>query len=120
MSSMEASVLVVDDDPSLRRLVRRLLVAAGLTVVGEAPTAACARALVARLAPDALLLDVHLPDRDGIDLALELLAASPCPRVLLTSSDPSIARRSAAAGLAFVAKEDLSDAPLRQLLGAEA
>jgi DNA-binding NarL/FixJ family response regulator len=120
MAGVSGSVLVVDDDPAFRRLVERLLLAFGLAVSGEAETAAGAIAAASSLKPDAVLVDVGLPDGDGISLARELMALPWRPRVLLTSSDPEAARprdvrRSGAEG--FVPKDQLPNAPLQRLLG---
>lgn len=116
---MAGSVLIVDDDPVFRRLARRMLVAAGLEVVGEAPTVADALDVAGRLRPDAALVDVGLPDGDGVALARELAALPWRPRIVLTSSDADAATpddvRSAGAG-AFVPKDALPNAPLSSLL----
>ena len=112
---MAATVLLVDDDAGFRGLAARMVGVAGLTVVGEAANAEEALAEARRLRPDAALVDVRLPDRDGIDLGGEIAALPWRPRVVLISSDPEAARRDAN-GLAFVAKADLPRTPLRQLL----
>jgi DNA-binding NarL/FixJ family response regulator len=116
---MPGGVLVIDDDPVFRDLARRMLVSEGLTVVGEAESVATARAAAHALRPDAVLVDVELPDGDGIELACELSALPWRPRVLLTSSDADAASADdalrAGAG-AFVPKEELPNAPLRRLL----
>jgi CheY-like chemotaxis protein len=116
---MSGSVLVVDDDPVFRRLARRMLTAGGLVVVAEADTLAAAMDMVHDVRPDAVLVDVGLPDGDGVTLAGYLAALPWRPRVLLTSTDPDAAsgedvRRSGAG--AFVAKHELPNAPLRDLL----
>jgi DNA-binding NarL/FixJ family response regulator len=116
------SVLVVDDDPAFRGLARRLLSAAGLGVVGEAGSVAAATAAAQELRPDAALVDIGLPDGDGIALAGDL-SAPPCGlRVVLTSSDadaasPDDVRRSGAER--FVPKADLPNVPLLRLLSRE-
>jgi DNA-binding NarL/FixJ family response regulator len=79
-------VLIVDDHPSFRRLASQLVAAAGYAVVGEAGDAASALDEAARLRPDVVLLDIVLPDRSGLAVARELIARSPAPRVVLTSS----------------------------------
>jgi DNA-binding NarL/FixJ family response regulator len=115
-------VLVVDDDPEFRELARRLLAASGLTVVGEADSVAAALAAAARFEPSAVLVDVELPDGDGVTLACELAALPWRPRVVLTSIDGEIATTDDArhAGArAFVSKAELPNAPLAQLLGGE-
>jgi DNA-binding NarL/FixJ family response regulator len=114
------SVLVVDDDPEFRELAGRLLAASGLVVVGEADSVAAAREAAARLEPSAVLLDVELPDGDGITLARELAALPWRPRVVLTSIDGDITTSDEArnAGArAFVHKAELPNAPLWELLG---
>ena len=117
---MGGSVLIVDDDPAFRRLARVMLVAVSLAVVGEAETAAAALAAAAALRPDAVLVDVGLPDRDGVWLAAELTALPWRPRVVLTSSDPGAATQrdvERSGAQAFVPKNALPDAPLGDLLG---
>ena len=112
-------VLVVDDDAAFRGLVRRLLIAGGLAVVGEADSVATGISAAHKLHPDGALVDVGLPDGDGIALAQQLTTLSWRPRVVLTSSQPDAAsadevRRCGAGG--FFPKEQLPDAPLKLLL----
>lgn len=64
---MPATVLVVDDDAAIRRLLRNTLARAGYTVV-EAVNGAGAIAEANASHPDAILLDLGLPDRDGLGL----------------------------------------------------
>jgi DNA-binding NarL/FixJ family response regulator len=116
---MRMSVVLVDDDPDFRALARRVLDASGLAVVGEADTVATGLAATMDLRPDALLVDVGLPDGDGVALARELTALPWRPRVILTSVDPDAAspdevRRSGANG--FVPKDELAGASLGLLL----
>jgi len=123
MAGMSGSVLVVDDDPAFRSLAHRLLAAFGLAVSGEAGTAAAAIAAAGALRPDGVLVDVGLPDRDGIALARELAALPWRPRVVLTSSDVEAATASdvrASGAAAFVPKEQLPNAALERLLGGPA
>jgi CheY-like chemotaxis protein len=114
------SVLVVDDDPEFRELAGRLLAASGLTVIGEAETMAAALAAATRLEPSAFLVDVQLPDGDGVALARKLASLPWRPRVVLTSTNRDVttsdeARDAGAQG--FVHKSDLPGAPLAKLLG---
>lgn len=120
IGGMAGSVLVVDDDPVFRGLARRILTAGGLTVVGEAESVQTASAAAAALKPDAVLLDVMLPDGDGVALAGELAALPWRPRVVLTSSDEDAASDDeiARSGVsAFIPKHELPNAPLARLLG---
>jgi CheY-like chemotaxis protein len=122
ITSMARSVLVVDDDPAFRELAGRMLVALGMNVVAEAGSVAEAIAAANATRPDAALVDVDLPDGDGISLTHELTALPWRPRVVLTSVDaeaagPDDVRRSGA--MAFVRKADLPNGTLRGLLTAE-
>jgi DNA-binding NarL/FixJ family response regulator len=115
---MLLSVLVVDDDPIFRALAGRVLKAAGLNVVGEADSVATALAAAIDLQPDAALVDIDLPDGNGITLAREFSDLPAGPRVLLTSAHrdavgPDGVRRARA--IAFVHKSDLPDSSLLEL-----
>ena len=108
-----AGVLIVDDDSAFRRLAGFLVRRGGLDVVGEAGDTVEARRQCERLRPDAALIDVHLPDGHGTVLAAELTAAMPQLRVLLMSTDPSVAPSD---GIPFVPKDELPAADLSRLL----
>lgn len=64
---MPATVLIVDDDAAIRRLLRNTLERAGYAIV-EAVNGAAAIAEAKARVPDAILLDLGLPDRDGLGL----------------------------------------------------
>jgi CheY-like chemotaxis protein len=120
ISPMNGSVLVVDDDAEFRGIARRLLATFGLDVAGEAESAEAAVTAAGTLRPDAVLVDVGLPDRDGVDLARELTALPWGPRVVLTSSDTEAATArdvEDSGALAFVPKVQLPNAALGELLG---
>jgi DNA-binding NarL/FixJ family response regulator len=119
---MGISVLVIDDDPAFRRLARRALIGSGLDVVGEAGTAAAGSSAARSLKPAIMLVDVGLPDGDGITLARELAALPWHPRIVLMSVDPDAAstedvRRSGACG--FVPKQDLPGTGLALLMATD-
>lgn len=80
------SVLIVDDQPSFRRLARELLEYRGYRVAGEAADATAAVDAIERLAPDAVLLDVGLGGESGFDLCTALTRARPSLAVLLVSN----------------------------------
>lgn len=106
-------MLIVDDDAGFRRIARVLLQRCGLRIAGEASDGAQARTACEQLHPDAVLLDVNLPDEYGPTLALELRSASPGMPVLLTSTDPTIGDYT---DIAFVPKTELATADLASLL----
>jgi DNA-binding NarL/FixJ family response regulator len=109
--------LIVDDSPSFRRAARELLQRRGYLVVGEAGTAAAALNAVERFSPDALLVDVGLPDGCGFELATALTRAQPNLAVLLMSANdpPATKERLRASGArGFVLKSRLAAAPLER------
>ena len=108
---MPHTVLIVDDHASFRASARLLLETEGFEVVGEADSGAAALKAAVELQPELVLLDVHLPDVDGFDVAARLTGMDPHPQVVLTSSrDGSdfgpLVSRSGARG--FVPKGELS------------
>ncbi|MFH8625930.1 response regulator [Streptomyces vietnamensis] len=111
-------IVVVDDDPGFRRIATTLLTARGLRVVAESRDGASALAAVREHRPRGLLLDLHLPDLDGLSLARQLAQEDAPPRIVLTSTDRSLWSREEleTAGIAcFVAKDKLADVDLRGL-----
>jgi DNA-binding NarL/FixJ family response regulator len=107
----QTTVLIVDDDPGFGRAAAEMLADRGYRVVGQATTAGEAVQECGRLDPDAVLLDVRLPDGNGVKLAETLRAARGRLTILLTSTDssavvPERLRHSAASG--FVPKPQLA------------
>lgn len=78
------SVLVVDDEPRIVGLVREYLDRAGFAVL-EAADGTQALDLFAEHQPDAVVLDLGLPDMDGVDLLRRLRADSSVPILVLTA-----------------------------------
>jgi DNA-binding NarL/FixJ family response regulator len=112
-------VVIVDDHAPFRSLARRLLVAGGFQVVGEAADGAGALAAVRDLAPDVVLLDVHLPDLDGFAVAEALDREPGAPVVVLVSSRALLDyghRVDASTARGFIAKADLSSDTLLDVL----
>jgi two-component system KDP operon response regulator KdpE len=81
---MPAKILVVDDEPAIRRLLRNTLERAGYDIV-EARNGREAIALAASEHPSAILLDLGLPDRDGLGL-IPLLRRDGDTTVLVVSA----------------------------------
>jgi DNA-binding NarL/FixJ family response regulator len=81
------TVFLLDDHEIVRRGVRDLLEAdPGITVVGEAGTAAAALARIPALRPDVAVLDVRLPDGDGITVCRDIRSALPQVACLMLTS----------------------------------
>jgi CheY-like chemotaxis protein len=113
------SVLVVDDDVGFRRLAVRTLSSWGHIVVAEVGT--CADALVrsAELRPQAVLVDIGLPDGDGFTLARRLAALPWQPRVVVISSDGDAANAPIAlqmGAVGFIPKDEIPGSALRCLI----
>jgi DNA-binding NarL/FixJ family response regulator len=81
------SVFLLDDHEVVRRGLRELLeAAAGIEVVGEAETARQALARIPALRPDVAVLDVRLPDGDGVSVCRDIRSAMPSVACLMLSS----------------------------------
>ncbi|MEZ5207202.1 MAG: response regulator transcription factor [Acidimicrobiales bacterium] len=72
----DVKVFLLDDHEIVRRGLRDLLEAAGFDVVGEAGTAAEALARIPPTAPQVAVLDVRLPDGDGVEVCREIRSAT--------------------------------------------
>lgn len=114
-------VLIVDDQPAFRHQFHLLLNAAGFEVVGEAGNISEALTLVQATKPDLAIIDVMLPDVDGIEGAPRLKALLPGLRLILISAyrDQSELFCKAAQEVgaeAFIAKDDLDVTTVRMWL----
>jgi DNA-binding response OmpR family regulator len=76
-------VLIVDDDTDLRSLIAIALRQAGLLAVEAADVRNC-RSKLAEEAPDLVILDINLPDGNGLDLCREIRSRLPIPILMLT------------------------------------
>ena len=83
---MSALVLIVDDEPAIRRLLRTGLAAAGYRTI-EAVGGGEAVAMASRDSPDIVLLDLGLPDIDGVDVIRTIRKTSAVPIVVLSVRD---------------------------------
>jgi len=116
---MHRTVLVVDDHPAFRAGLREMLAASRFVIVGEAHDAAAAVAAVEVLQPDVVLLDIILPDRDGLTVAADIARRPSPPIIILLSSRDAAdygSRLRAVSVRGFIQKGDLSIAALEALL----
>ncbi len=126
--SAAPTILVVDDEPQIRRLLRTALERAGYGVA-EAASAREAIGAVPMVQPEVVLLDLGLPDRDGLEI-VPLIARAGDTKVLVVSAREAVEEKVAALDLGavdFVTKPFDTDellarvrAALRQRLAARA
>jgi DNA-binding NarL/FixJ family response regulator len=110
-------VLVAEDSPSYRYVLEREIRRhPRLRLVRWTDDGSDAAALVCELQPDLAVVDLHLPGRDGLDVARAVQAARPAPRttlVLLTTSPTADLERGAhRAGFACCLSKDRSPAEI--------
>jgi len=116
---MRSTLLIVDDHAGFRASARALLEAEGFDVIGEAADGAQALRAVVELQPEIVLLDIHLPGLDGIEVAQQLAEGPDPPTVVLVSSRDAAAygprlRESTVRG--FIPKSALSGEALAALV----
>jgi DNA-binding NarL/FixJ family response regulator len=111
-------VLVVDDSATTRTMLREALgLAGGIEVIGEANDGREAVSIAGDLEPDVVLMDIRMPDGDGIQAAREITARNPSTRVVALTwlDDAGTVREMLAAGaMGYVVKggtmDELADA----------
>jgi DNA-binding NarL/FixJ family response regulator len=118
MTGPPTKVLLVDDHPVVREGLRGMIDAEhDLTVVGEAGSGAEAIALAESLRPDVILMDLRMPDVDGVTATERILAALPRTRIVVVTtyeSDSDILRAVEAGAAGYLLKDaaraELADA----------
>lgn len=112
-------IVIVDDHEFLRNGLRmRLARKAGLEVAGEAGNASEALGIIRETHPDLVVLDLGLPDRNGIEVATEIRATWPGIKIIVLTGDSkdAAAHEAIRAGVdGFVRKEDSADELLRAI-----
>lgn len=95
-----ARVVIADDDPIIRMDLREMLGGMKYDVVGEAPDGRAAVELARKLSPDLVIMDIRMPELDGIEAARILTSEGVAPVLLLTAySEPELVQRATQAGV---------------------
>lgn len=115
---MPLRVLLVDDDDRFRAMARRTLESEGVDVVAEVANGCDTRDAVLRWRPDVILLDIGLPDIDGLEVARQLSEDGGDPAVILISTRDAEYGTRVATGLAagYLPKDELSLAAVQGLI----
>ena len=93
-------ILIADDEPLIRLDLREMLTTLGYNVVGEASDGATAVRLAREQQPDLVLMDIKMPELDGLEAARILTAENIAPVVLLTAySQKELVERAQQAGV---------------------
>lgn len=93
-------ILIADDDPIIRLDLRQMLEKMGYEVIAEAEDGSEALAKARALSPDVCILDVKMPNVDGLDVAATLATEGIAPSVILTAySDRELIERAAESGV---------------------
>jgi DNA-binding NarL/FixJ family response regulator len=111
----ELRILIADDHALMRRGTRALLRARrrGWRVVGEAVNGREAVEKAIKLKPDVAIVDISMPELDGVDVTRQIRKAVPDTKVLvltMNESDQMVQRALAAGAQAYVLKSDLTEA----------
>lgn len=118
---MTVRVLIVDDSRPFRELAHRVLTRDGLDVVGLAATGEEALSLVDRLDPHIALIDIHLGNESGFDLARDLARRATCGTVVVmmsTHGESEVRELLADSPVAgFLPKERISGEAVRSIAG---
>ena len=105
-----ARILLVDDEQQVRRGWRmRLKLEPDMVVVGEANNADMALKLTAETQPDVILLDIRLPDKDGMTIIRQIYNLAPACKVIIVTlyDSPNHRIRAKEAGaVAFITKQE--------------
>jgi AmiR/NasT family two-component response regulator len=90
-------ILIADDEALTRMGLRTMLGEMGHTVVGTAPDGAVALRLACEIRPELVILDIKMPNVDGLDVAAAIASRCPLPVIMLTAySERDLVERAAA------------------------
>ncbi len=85
----EVQVLIVEDDSMVREMIQKRVEQAGYKVIGQAADGRQAVEMTQSLQPDAVLMDIEMPDMDGLEATRRIYELCPTPVVMLTAYETS-------------------------------
>jgi response regulator NasT len=110
-------IIIADDESLIRLDLREMLTHLGYDVIGEAGDGRSAMDLARRLRPDLLIMDIKMPDLDGISAAEELTRERIAPVVLVTAySDQLLVERAREAGVVGYVVKPFREAELMPVI----
>jgi AmiR/NasT family two-component response regulator len=93
-------VVIADDQESMSAIIRRQLIKIGHVVIGRATNGRQAIEMTQLLQPDIVLMDIEMPEMDGLEASRQIHEKCPRPIVLLTGhDDPEMVRQASQAGV---------------------
>lgn len=119
MTTNAIRILLVDDHQMMLQGLHQLLAnEPGIAIVGEASNGGAAIEQVRSLAPDLVLMDIHLPDESGVETTRRILSEFPAMKVIALSSDEQLdvvlqALRAGVSG--YIIKQNGSDELVRAI-----
>jgi AmiR/NasT family two-component response regulator len=115
-------VLIVDDQESIRELLEHQLAKMGYIIVGKAINGVQAVEMSISLDPEIVIMDIEMPEMNGLEATKEIMVKSPRPVVLLTShEDPAMVRQASQVGAgAYLLKPPSTDEIERTMIIAAA
>jgi DNA-binding NarL/FixJ family response regulator len=125
--NMSVTILLADDHPLVRRGIRNLLEAeAGFSVVGEAEDGVQVVQLVEKLRPDILVVDLMMPNLNGLEVLKQVSHRSPATRMIVLSmhsAEPYVLEAFRSGAIGYVLKDSAPDELIsaihRALLGVQ-